>query len=482
MFKKDLKELLIVLSNFLIFLSNFFNHNHIKIKIKKIFKLTGIDGAVAYTALSKFVQAVGGLITILVMSNNLTNVEQGYYYTFGSILAIQIFFELGLSNIISQFVAHENSHLQWENSLLITPPNDSTSRLSHLLRFTLKWFSLIALFLFFTLLYSGFYFFTNFGNQYQGIVWHIPWIMMSLMTSLSFIVSPILAYLEGLGKVKDVAVIKLLQQFIQLILTITFFSIGFRLYSLPFALTISFLVIPIWLFKSSIYQILLNIWHKKSYIKVNYFKEIFPYQWKIALSWISGYFIFQIFNPVLFATEGAKIAGQMGMTLAVLNSIYSLCFSWITTKISILSTYIAKKDFINLDILFNKTLFVSSLLNAGLLVIFFVCLVFIRENNIKINGKVFAERFLSYIPLIFMIIPIFLNHIVGSLATYMRCFKKEPMLLQSIVSGILCSLSTVILGNYFGLIGITSGYLIVTIIGFIWTLFIYRKFKLNNLN
>ena len=37
-----------------------------------------------------------------------------------------------------------------------------------------------------------------------------------------------------------------------------------------------------------------------------------------------GYFIFQLFNPVLFATEGAVVAGQMGMTLAALNGIKHL--------------------------------------------------------------------------------------------------------------------------------------------------------------
>lgn len=432
--------------------------------------------------MSRVVQAGGGVITVLVMSKNLTNIEQGYYYTFGSILAIQIFFELGLSNIISQFVAHENSHLQWENNLIITAPNDSTSRLSHLLRFTLKWFIFIAFFLFLTLLFSGFYFFSKYGNQYQGIVWHIPWLILSLMTSASLIVSPILAYLEGLGKIKNVALIRLLQQLIQLVLSISLFSLGFKLYSVPISLMISFLVIPIWLYNSSLFQIFKNIWNKKSDTKVHYFKEIFPYQWKIALSWISGYFIFQLFNPVLFATEGAKVAGQMGMTLTVLNSIYSLCFSWISTKIPIFSTYIAKKDFLNLDILFNRTLFVSSVLNAGLLIIFFLCLVILRENSIIINGEVFAERFLSYTPLILMIIPIFFNHIVASLATYMRCFKKEPMLMQSIISGISCSLSTLILGNYFGVLGIATGYLIITILGFIWTLFIFTKFKVDNIN
>ena len=56
-------------------------------------------------------------------------------------------------------------------------------------------------------------------------------------------------------------------------------------------------------------------------------QEIFPFQWKIALSWISGYLIFQLFNPVLFATEGSKIAGQMGMTMVAISGISSISIS-----------------------------------------------------------------------------------------------------------------------------------------------------------
>src|ERR1035437_9872245 len=88
-------------------------------------------------------------------------------------------------------------------------------------------------------------------------------------------------------------------------------------------------------------KILINIWKTVIVEKVHYRAEIFPYQWKIALSWISGYFIFQLFNPVLFATEGAVVAGQMGMTLAALNGVQSLSMAWITTKVPLFSGLIA---------------------------------------------------------------------------------------------------------------------------------------------
>ncbi|WP_431243073.1 hypothetical protein ACQ9BO_26135 [Flavobacterium sp. P21] len=116
---------------------------------------------------------------------------------------------------------------------------------------------------------------------------------------------------------------------------------------------------------------------------INYRLEIFPFQWKIALSWISGYFIFQLFNPVLFATEGAVVAGQMGMTLTVLNSIFSLAFSWISTKVPVFSSLIAQKNYKDLDALFDKTLLQSTALNILFLIVLFVIIFFYVISMLK---------------------------------------------------------------------------------------------------
>jgi hypothetical protein len=102
-----------------------------------------------------------------------------------------------------------------------------------------------------------------------------------------------------------------------------------------------------------------NIYNIKISERVSYKEEIFPYQWKIALSWISGFFIFQLFNPVIFATEGAIIAGQMGMTLAILSAIQSLSMSWMSTKVPLFSNLIALKKYNTLAIGIYKWTFID---------------------------------------------------------------------------------------------------------------------------
>lgn len=108
----------------------------------------GIDGAIVFTSLSRIIQAVGGIVSIILVAGLLNGIEQGFYYTFTSILAIQVFFELGFNGIITQYVAHEVSCLkQIENHYEGNEAN--LSRLSSLLHFTVKWFSALAIFVFF---------------------------------------------------------------------------------------------------------------------------------------------------------------------------------------------------------------------------------------------------------------------------------------------------------------------------------------------
>ena len=85
----------------------------------------------------------------------------------------------------------------------------------------------------------------------------------------------------------------------------------------------------------------------------------------MALSWVSGYFIYQLFNPILFQYVGAEVAGQMGMTMQVVNAIQAFAFSWMSTKIPIYSTYIAQRRYELLDILFQKNLKTDALCLFG---------------------------------------------------------------------------------------------------------------------
>ena len=234
-----------------------------------------------------------------------------------------------------------------------------------------------------------------------------------------------------------------------------------------------------YVFRKRFYKIFVNLVHTNITERVGYFREIFPYQWKIALSWVSGYFIFQFFNPVLFATEGAVVAGQMGMTLQALNAIQSLSFSWINTKIPFFSKLIALNNYTKLDIMFTQTLKQMTSVCSSMLLLFLIFIWFLNHFQLEVNGSILANRFLGYFPTILMCVPVFLQQFTGAWATYLRCHKKEPFLINSIVGGLLCMASTLVFGNLYGLYGITIGYCCIQILLCFWAykIFIIKKYE-----
>ena len=132
--------------------------------LRRLQRLLGIDGAISYTIMGKGVGVITTIFTVFFIARYLSPDEQGYYYTFASILSIQVFFELGLNNIITQFVAHEASYLTLNQELKFEGPERNKSRLADLLRFCVKWYAIFAVILLVALLVVGVFFFKKYSD------------------------------------------------------------------------------------------------------------------------------------------------------------------------------------------------------------------------------------------------------------------------------------------------------------------------------
>ncbi len=416
----------------------------------------GMNRAIGFTIIQRIVQLFSGALTIYFTTKYLTQEELGYNYTFQSILNMQVFFELGLGGIITQFVAHEMAHLQWENKNKIVGNQYNLSRLASLLHFSTKWYLILSVFLFTFIYIVGNIFFIK-SNPLTLVNWKTPWLIICLITTFNFIITGITSFYEGLGKVKEMAKLRLVMQ-IGVSLSILFFLyLNLKLFANPFANLIGILILIIGLFK--IFTLLKNIWHEKFEHKISFKNEIFPFQWKIALSWLSGYFIFQLFNPIAFVFSGPIIAGKLGISLVVLNVILSVSMSWISTKIPTFSQLIALKKWQELDHLFKRTLKHSSFVCILCIVCFIFVLYLLNFYHFKI-----AQRFLSIPQIILLSLTTFCTQFIGALASYLRCHKEEPFLVMSIISAILVTITCYFCAKYFGINGMIIGFLIINVL------------------
>src|SRR6185312_1302439 len=200
---------------------------------------------------------------------------------------------------------------------------------------------------------AGLIFFAH--NSHTSVEWRMPWVWLATASALDLLISPLLAILEGCGRVAQIASMRLGQNVLSSLgLWLTLFFHG-RLFATPVVQTINVLVAVAWIvlgyrrFFGNLRSVDI------SQAPFSWREEVWPFQWRIALSWLSGYFIFQFFNPVLFATHGPVAAGQMGMSVSLCSALLSVSIAWMSTKASPLGTLVAKREWRELDKIFFTT-------------------------------------------------------------------------------------------------------------------------------
>ena len=119
----------------------------------------GIDRAVFFAISGKIWTMAAGLITTLLIASFFPPELQGYYYTFFSVQAMQVFAELGLGTVITAYASHEWSKLGFDTQCKLTGDPDAKSRLISLGRFALRWYLVAGITVAIFLTIGGFIFF-----------------------------------------------------------------------------------------------------------------------------------------------------------------------------------------------------------------------------------------------------------------------------------------------------------------------------------
>jgi O-antigen/teichoic acid export membrane protein len=436
---------------------------------KRFYDNAGLNPSVIFNILTRVVQSAAGIMVLLLITRFLTKNEQGYYYTFTSLLALQVLFELGITNIVTQYVAHEAAHLTWKNKHELAGEEYYKSRLAYTVQFSIKWFLFVAIILFAVLYFSGKLFFSTY-NSGLNVDWEFPWLVLSVSTAFLLFVNLLLAILEGLGKIEEVNKLRLLQQLQNLFLITFFFFINLKLLSAGLAFLLSNIITGSILL-AGYWRVIFNIWKTEINFKIDFKKEVLPYLIRIGLGSISGYFIWQIINPVLFATQGPVIAGQMGATQTFLNGILVVSLSWFSTKVAIFSNLVSRRRFNQLNVIYRKNLNISLVVcTIGLTT--FTVFIYI----LKIYFPVLGNRFLDIMPIIFLGLAQLVSLIGNSQAYYLRSFKQEPFFIPSLVMGILSGFFTVVCSKYYGITIMSLVYFLLNgVIGLIWVCIIFRN-------
>ena len=420
---------------------------HIRLK-----HIVGIDRAITYTVLARSCQAIGSAGTVLLVIHFLTPAEQGYYYTLWSLVWLQTVFELGFSFVILQLATHEGSRLTIDGNDRVTGDPIAHARLASVLQTAVPWYAVAAVLMAMILLPAGSYFFSQHPHIGVEPAWRWPWALAVLGSVITFQLDPVFSFLEGCGRVAQVAGLRLSQAIVGALLVWTAMITHHGLFS------------PALVIAGQAVLGMAFLYHRRRLLwplmrrpldahRIRWRSEVWPFQWRIAVSWLCSYFISQLFTPVLFVFRGPVAAGQMGLSMSIVTQLGGVVLAWMTTKAAPFGNLVARGEIRQLDRLFFRTLWQSLALLTLVVIALFA-------------GLVAAERFFPTLASRLLLPPVFAlllltalaSHVVQSEALYLRAHKCEPFLIQSVLLAIVSAASTILCARFWGAPAVAVGY------------------------
>ena len=423
--------------------------------LRRVAHAIGLDRAIGFTVFGRIFQGLGSVVNVLLLLHFLTLPLQGYYYTLWSVVALQSVFELGFSFVILQVAAHERVHLEFHPGGVISGNPVAHLRLASLLQRTVRWYTIACLAMGAALLAGGTRFFNIHQAPDQPNAWLWPLRMTILACMIIFALTPVLSFLEGCGQVTDVARTRFSQSAVSTLASWAAMISHHGLYAPALVLAGQAAVAAtlLWSRRSLLLPLLRMPVGDRG---IAWGREVWPFQWKIAVSWLCDYFIFQLITPVIFAFCGPAEAGRMGLSINIVTQMSAMMLVWMTTKSAPFGSLVAKRDSAGLDALFFRALRQSlMLLSAASAIVLCGVLAIPRV----LPGL--AHRIVPWQVFLFLLLTAIGGHVVQSEALYLRAHKCEPFLVQSILIAAATATSVTYFARTSGTLGVAIASFVV---------------------
>lgn len=423
----------------------------------------GFDAAVSFSLVNRLWSAISGLAMIVLIGIFTSPSIQGFYYTFNSLIYMQVFVEMGLGIALVQLIGHEMAHLSHSPCGRIVGDEAAKARLHSLVRFAGIWFSIGSGLMLVVLSVTGVLFFVLFGKS-QAAPSTLPhiiaaWVLVAGGVSANLVVNAALFVVEGSGRVASTAQIRLQQGIVGTSAAALTLACGGGLYAIA-AQMILMPLIGAALLAHRHRRMLVDLWSFRSTLDgLNWRTDVWPFQSRIAISWLSGFFALQLFSPLTFALVGATAAGQIGMSLQIFTALNGLFIVLVTARTPTFTKLIALGQRDELHRRFRQAFGQSMALLATAL----LALPAILYAGALIVPRL-PDRIVPWPYLLPLALTCLGNHTLFAQAAFLRAHRREPFMAMSAASGIVTAVVAGSLVTVMGLSGAVFAYTGVTLL------------------
>ena len=414
------------------------------------------DSGVGFGMLAPLASMAAGPVIIWAVISRLTAEEQGYFYTFNSLLAFQLLFDMGSAQVLLQFASHEWAELGLDAAGRITGSAGALAKLRSLVAFAVRWGSGIAAMAGLVMGLAGAAMFSHSAGA--GVRWAGPWAALCTITALNMLLTPVWSVLEGCGRITQVYAYRFVANVAQNACICTLLFAGGGLWAIPVGAGAMFCV-SVTLLAWQHGKFLAQILRARGAAGISWRHELLPVQWRFALSWWCGYFLSYAFTPILFRFYGPVVAGQMGMTWSVVLTIAAISTAWISTKAARFGVLIARREYEELDRMAVR----SGIACVGVAALGAVGLGAL-VMALRAMGSPLVHRILPPLPTGLFLLGQVLMQISAVQAVYLRAHKREPFVALSATAAVLVVGLTSYFGRIYGAVGAAGSYCGVTLL------------------
>jgi len=442
--------------------------------ITKILNWANIDRATFFSVLSRVWGIVSGPITLAIIGARFTDVEQGYYMAFLSVIGYSMYIQFGLGRVIIQFASHEWAKLKLDDTGRVVGDSEALSKLSSLAKFAMKWFIVGAIIVIIGLSIGGYIFFSTSKQPAIPIIWQSQWLILALFVGLNLIFYPLYYLLEGCGQVYYIYQFRFWRGLIGNISIWSAIYLGAGLWTYSVFFLVGFPIILYFIVYKHRNLFRSLIFNKISGKSFNWIREILPMQWQLTVISLCAYFMFQIFTQGSMYARGPARAGKTAMTWNMILMLGMIMGAFIAPKMPGFGNLIAQKKYQEFDKIFFKVLVIglSALIIGSIVLISGVAVL----NYVPVEiFEYYSNRMLPLLPTVIFVIAYILWVFITQLGLYFIAHKKTPHWWIIVSSAFFATLSTWYFGGKYGLTGAGIGLIVVFLAHFPVMLWMWRK-------
>lgn len=419
--------------------------------VRRMASRLALDGATLSAIAARTLAMLAGPVSIVLVTRQFTPAMQGFYYTFGSLVALQSFFELGLYIVIVNVASHEWTGLRFDASGRVVGDKPSLERLAALLRLVGRWYTAVAVAFLIVAGGVGWYFLSTGPGQHPDVVWRAPWIALVAVNAGVLWAMPHKSMLEGSGRIATVNSYRLAQTAVGYTASWSVMLLGGGLWT-PVAMSATVLVVDVALL-FGFRGYFLSLLDAAPSPQFNWRTEIWPMQWRLAVQGVLFYFAFSTFTPVVFHYFGAAAAGQMGMTWQATSGVMALGTTWIGSRVPTFGALVSRRDYAALDQLWRHVTLVA----IGVTLLGGTAVVGLAWA-LSMVGSPIARRLLPVGAIALLVAGTLAAQMIQGIAAYLRAHKRDPLAISGVITSVVLGCLVWALGHAFGAWGVVGAY------------------------